>query len=127
MLGGMRSTRRSEVALISLLGLVLLVVGSRALWVMTIRPVHENAAAVPSTRAAEPNGRYAGPAEESSRLARGLVAADNLPGLSVAVAVDGEVVWAEGFGWADVDRRMPVTPQTRFRLGALSKPLTAVA
>ena len=37
------------------------------------------------------------------------------------------IVWAEGFGWADVDSRTPVTPFTRFRLGALSKPLTAVA
>ena len=65
--------------------------------------------------------------EKSRRLARALVAGDNLPGLSVAVAVDGEIVWAEGFGWADVDSRTPVTPLTRFRLGALSKPLTAVA
>jgi CubicO group peptidase (beta-lactamase class C family) len=47
--------------------------------------------------------------------------------LSVAVAMDGEIVWAEGFGWADVDSRTPITPLTRFRLGALSKPLTAVA
>jgi CubicO group peptidase (beta-lactamase class C family) len=45
----------------------------------------------------------------------------------VAVAVDGEIVWAEGFGWADVESRTPITPVTRFRLGALSKPLTAVA
>ena len=45
----------------------------------------------------------------------------------MAVAVDGDVVWAEGFGWADVDRRTPVTPLTRYRLGALSKPLTATA
>ena len=55
-----------------------------------------------------------------------LVVGDNLPGLSVAVAVDGEIVWAEGFGWADVESRTPITPVTRFRLGALSKPLTAV-
>ena len=41
--------------------------------------------------------------------------------------MDGEIVWAEGFGWADVEGRTPVTPLTRFRLGALSKPLTAVA
>ncbi len=51
---------------------------------------------------------------------------ENLPGLSVAVAVDGAIVWTEGFGYAAVDRT-PVTPVTRFRLGALSKPMTAVA
>ena len=81
---------------------------------------------MPSTPAAASPDRYAGPVEASRRLARVLVVGDNLPGLSVAVAVDGEIVWAEGFGWADVESRTPITPVTRFRLGALSKPLTAV-
>jgi len=123
-----RSTRwRAEAALALLFAVVMLVVGGGAVWVMSRKPVHDNAAAVPSTAAAAPSGRYAGPVEESRRLARALAAGDNLPGLSVAVAVDGEIVWAEGFGWADVESRTPVTPLTRFRLGALSKPLTAVA
>lgn len=124
----MRSTRwRAEAALAVLFAVVMLVVGGVALWFMSRKPVHEDAAAVPSTAAAAHTGRYAGPVEESRRLARALAAGDNLPGLSVAVAVDGKIVWAEGFGWADVESRTPVTPLTRFRLGALSKPLTAVA
>ena len=89
--------------------------------------MHESAAAVPSTAAAAPADRYAGPVDQSKRLARALAAGDSLPGLSVAVAVDGEIVWAEGFGVTDVESRTPVTPLTRFRLGALSKPLTALA
>jgi serine beta-lactamase-like protein LACTB, mitochondrial len=122
-----RSTHwRAEAALALLFAVVLLVVGGRALWFASTRPVHEDAAAVPSTAAAAYSDRYSGPVEESRRLARALVVGDNLPGLSVALAVDGEIVWAEGFGWADVDGRTPVTPVTRFRLGALSKPLTAV-
>ena len=125
---GVRSTRRrAEAALAVLFAVVMLVVGGGALWFMARKPVHEDAAAVPSTAAAAHTDGYAGPVEESRRLARALVARDNLPGLSVAVAVDGEIVWAEGFGWTDVDSRTPVTPLTRFRLGALSKPLTAVA
>nr|MDQ3349559.1 beta-lactamase family protein [Acidobacteriota bacterium] len=64
--------------------------------------------------------------QDSRQLARTLVSGDNLPGLSVAVAIDGGIVWAEGFGWADAESRTPFTPLTRFRLGALSKPLTAV-
>jgi serine beta-lactamase-like protein LACTB len=124
----MRTTRwRAEAALALLFTVAILVVGGGAVWVMSRKPVHENAAAVPSTAAAAPVDRYARPVEESRRLARALAAGENLPGLSVAVAVDGEIVWAEGFGWADVDSRTPVTPLTRFRLGALSKPLTAVA
>jgi CubicO group peptidase (beta-lactamase class C family) len=124
----MRTTRwRAEAALALLCAVVILVVGGGAVWVMSRKPVHENADAVPSMAAAEPSERYAGPVEESRRLARALAAGDDLPGLSVAVAVDGEIVWAEGFGWADVESRTPVTPLTRFRLGAVSKPLTAVA
>jgi CubicO group peptidase (beta-lactamase class C family) len=105
----------------------MVVVGGGAVWFLSATPVHEDAAAVPSTAAAAHADRYPGPLEESRRLARALVVRDNLPGLSVAVAVDGEIVWAEGFGWADSDRRTPVTPLMRVRLGALSKPLTAFA
>ncbi len=124
----MRSTRwRAEAALAVLFLVVMLVVSGGAFWFMSRKPVHEDAAAVPSTAAAAPTDRYAGPVDESRRLARSLVASGNLPGLSVAVAVDGQIVWAEGFGWTDVESRTPVTPLTRFRLGALSKPLTAVA
>jgi serine beta-lactamase-like protein LACTB len=48
-----------------------------------------------------------------------------VPGLSVAVAVDGKIVWSEGFGYADLATKSPVTPVTRFRIGSISKPLTA--
>ena len=56
-----------------------------------------------------------------------MLLAENLPGLSVAVARDGEIVWTEGVGWADVEGRVPVTPRTQFRLGSVSKTLTAAA
>jgi CubicO group peptidase (beta-lactamase class C family) len=39
--------------------------------------------------------------------------------------VNGGIVWAEGFGFANVERRTQVTPVTRFRLGSVSKTLTA--
>ena len=52
---------------------------------------------------------------------------ENLPGLSLAVGIAGEVVWAEGFGWADIDERRPVTPKTLFRVGSVAKPMTATA
>jgi CubicO group peptidase (beta-lactamase class C family) len=65
--------------------------------------------------------------EQARTLARALVSDDTLPGLSVAVGIDGEIVWAEGFGWADLERRAPVTPDTRFRVGSVAKPMTAAA
>jgi CubicO group peptidase (beta-lactamase class C family) len=65
--------------------------------------------------------------DRGQELARSRIAGQNLPGLSLAVAVDGEVVWAEGFGWADYQAEIPVTPQTRFRIGGVTKTITAVA
>ncbi len=58
---------------------------------------------------------------------RAWMAERNLPGVSVAVGVDGEIVWAEGFGWADLEKGVPVTPLTRFRIGSASKGLTSAA
>ena len=49
------------------------------------------------------------------------------PGLSAAVAVDGKVVWAEGFGLADLENQVSVTPASRFRLGSVSKLFTVAA
>jgi CubicO group peptidase (beta-lactamase class C family) len=61
------------------------------------------------------------------RSIRASLAEQNLPGLSVAVGVDGSMVWAEGFGWAHIETRMPVTPDTRFRIGTASTVLTSAA
>lgn len=47
------------------------------------------------------------------------------PGLSVAVAIRKELVWAECFGYLDLQNRIPVSPTTRFRVGSISKPFTA--
>lgn len=47
------------------------------------------------------------------------------PGVSIAVAVEGRIVWAEGFGMADLEECVPVTPRTKFRIGSTSKPITS--
>lgn len=48
-----------------------------------------------------------------------------VPGMSVAVLADGQLAWAEGYGWADIDNRVPVTPDTLFMIGSISKPVSA--
>src|SRR6266487_211703 len=53
--------------------------------------------------------------------------ATRIPGVQVAVAVNGRLVWSEGFGYADAERKKPVTRETQFRIGSVSKPLTATA
>jgi serine beta-lactamase-like protein LACTB, mitochondrial len=50
-----------------------------------------------------------------------------VPGVQVAVSRGGRLVWSEGLGLADLEQRVPVTPQTRFRIGSVTKPLTATA
>jgi N-acyl-D-amino-acid deacylase len=51
----------------------------------------------------------------------------DLSGGGLAVSHNGRMVVARGHGLADKATRAPVTPRTRFRLGSLSKPITAVA
>ena len=57
-------------------------------------------------------------------IRRALVAWDQ-PSMAVAVARGGEVVWEEGFGWADRERRVPATEHTMYSLASISKPITA--
>jgi CubicO group peptidase (beta-lactamase class C family) len=83
--------------------------------------------ALPSEALAPPAGQYAGAVEQVQLLARNLIIDENLPGVSIAVAVDGELAWAEVFGWSDLRERVPLTPRTRFRIGGVSKPMTAAA
>jgi serine beta-lactamase-like protein LACTB, mitochondrial len=49
------------------------------------------------------------------------------PGLSLTVAAGGKIVWSVSCGYADLRSRRPVTAHTRFRIGSVSKPLTATA
>jgi serine beta-lactamase-like protein LACTB len=48
------------------------------------------------------------------------------PGLSVAIAADGRLIWSQSCGFADVQRRREVSRTTQFRIGSVSKTLTAV-
>jgi serine beta-lactamase-like protein LACTB len=48
-------------------------------------------------------------------------------GLSVAVSVCGAAVWSASYGFADLENQVPVDEDTRFRVGSVSKTLTATA
>jgi N-acyl-D-amino-acid deacylase len=50
-----------------------------------------------------------------------------VPGAALAIAQDGKLVYAKGFGWSQVARGEPIKPDTLFGLASLSKPITAVA
>lgn len=51
-----------------------------------------------------------------------------LAGMTAAVVQNGEVLYLEGYGWADVEERVPVDPErTLFRIASISKPFTWTA
>jgi serine beta-lactamase-like protein LACTB len=87
--------------------------------------LHPNAQEVPSSGHGASAQKWAAAVEKARQVAREGIRSRNLPGLSIAVGVGGELVWAEGFGWADLEKRVPVGPGTRFRIGHASKALTS--
>ncbi len=50
---------------------------------------------------------------------------NNVPSIAVAVAKDGKIIWDEGFGLADRERRTPATAHTLYSVASVSKPVTA--
>jgi len=81
----------------------------------------------PSVRAPVASPRYARAVARARALVRDSMVKTQVPGISVAVAIDGKVVWSEGFGLADVENGVRVTPSTKLRIGSVSKPITAAA
>jgi N-acyl-D-amino-acid deacylase len=70
----------------------------------------------------------AGPGLESfDKAVLAMMDRHGIPGGALAIAKNGKLVYAKGFGWADLARKIIVEPNTLFGLGSLSKPITAMA
>ena len=63
---------------------------------------------------------------EADQLCREHFDRNNLVGMSVAVAHNGKIVYAKGFGWQDRERNAKATEMTRYRLASVSKPITSL-
>src|SRR5262245_48185563 len=50
-----------------------------------------------------------------------------IPGAALAIARQGKLLFAKGYGWANLETSDPIRPDTLFGLASLSKPFTAVA
>lgn len=74
----------------------------------------------------EPGG-HAVLSDDFAPLVRRLMARDQIPGVAVGVVEHGRLVFARGFGYRDVEHRLPMTPDTLFPLGSASKAFTATA
>ena len=93
---------------------------------VTAAPIHPNPQDVTSVTAPPPLPPVVRCGRTGPEVRAGL-AEQNLPGISVAVGIGQDIVWAEGFGWADLEKRLLVAPRTRFRIGHVSKTFTSAA
>ncbi|NIP60429.1 MAG: serine hydrolase, partial [Gemmatimonadetes bacterium] len=73
------------------------------------------------------SSRYGAAIDEARRILRAYMEESWAPGLSVAVAVEGETVWSEGMGYADLENRVPVTTLSKFRSGSIAKSITGTS
>jgi serine beta-lactamase-like protein LACTB, mitochondrial len=121
--GNMSTSRTPPWVSLILWGVVLVVLGIPGLFVYmgaTAKKLHPTPGNIPSITSSPPPPKWAKAVEQARDLVRTSLAERNLPGLSVAVGIDRDIVWAEGFGFANLENSTPVTPDDRFRIGSAS-------
>ena len=65
---------------------------------------------------------------EAQKLVESYYYENEIPGMSVSVYRDGEIIWSRGFGYSDLTTETPINPdETLFRVGSVSKTFTAAA
>ena len=70
------------------------------------------------------------PASDVERIEKAVtafMASANAPGLSLAIGLDGQLRFENGYGLADIEGSVPARATTVYRLASVSKPITAVA
>jgi CubicO group peptidase (beta-lactamase class C family) len=117
---------RARASLRIVLPVVVLLAASFLAWRYRRAPAADGQSACVSRLAAPVAEQWAAVAARARAIACAKLAPE-IPGFAVAVAVDGRIVWSEAFGYADLEGNVQATPATQFRIGSVSKPLTADA
>ncbi|MEP1094264.1 MAG: serine hydrolase domain-containing protein [Cyclobacteriaceae bacterium] len=74
------------------------------------------------------SNKYQTAISQARTMVNELMKENETPGMAVAVSVNGETIWSEGFGYSNVESKTEVDPKTTlFRIGSVSKTLTASA
>ena len=55
------------------------------------------------------------------------LAYEDIPGMSVGIVYDQDLIWSRGFGYADIAERCPATPETIYSICSISKLFTSIA
>lgn len=63
---------------------------------------------------------------KATQLLKKTLQANQLPSLSIAVAKEGQLIFANAQGFADLELKAPATPQSVYRIGSISKSISAV-
>ena len=84
-------------------------------------------AVAPAPAALATNAEVLGAERLFSAWMEGQLAYRGIPGVAVGVVYDQQLVWSQGFGFADVKNRVPMTPQVKFRIASHSKMFAAIA
>ena len=79
-----------------------------------------------SSQIVGPSGNYASVAAALSTFIQHEMADKDLPAFSVALVDNQQIVWAQGFGYADPDAKAPATPESVYRIGSVSKLFTDI-
>jgi CubicO group peptidase (beta-lactamase class C family) len=84
-------------------------------------------ASAPQRPASVARGDYAATQAYITRLIEHGMAQNKVTGLSIALVDDQHVVWSQGFGYANHERKLPATAHTVYRVGSISKLFTDAA
>ncbi|MDQ3908391.1 MAG: beta-lactamase family protein, partial [Acidobacteriota bacterium] len=83
--------------------------------------------ASPRATAQQPSALPAEKIKQIEQLITSEMARQSIAGLSVAVVTDNQLRWSNGYGFADLENFVPAKAATVYRLGSISKPVTAAA
>ena len=92
-----------------------------------LSPFGEREARAEAINKSETKPGESGVSPDFAPLVLRVMARDQIPGVAVGVVERGRLVFARGFGYRDVEKSLPVTPNTLFALGSCSKAFTATA
>ncbi|WP_099664870.1 serine hydrolase [Janthinobacterium sp. 13] len=88
--------------------------------------VAQAASAPSSVSPAAPSAALAARLADFDGWAARRMGAERIPGVTVGFS-QGDVEWVKGYGYADLENRVPATAQSSYRLASVTKPMTAVA
>lgn len=63
----------------------------------------------------------------NQKLISDFVQTNKIPGLSIAICWNGNIIWTQGFGYANLELNVPAKPDTKYRIASLSKSVTGTA